>query len=253
MAAGWLLLWQAVTHLTAHAYFPTPLRIAHSAAQLWFSGPPEHLRLTDEVLHDVVPSVTRLLGGWSVAALLGTVLGIGLGRSPRAYDYLRWPLALARAVPQPLLVPVLLVVFGLGPALQIASIVLGVIWPVLLNTVDGARDIDPALSDTMRVARVSRTRWVLRIVVPSAAPRIFTGLRISLSIALILMVVSELVGSTEGIGYQLSIARATFDLPAMWAWICLLGALGYALNRVLLAVQHRALAWHPELGKAGAR
>ena len=249
VATCWVSLWQIATTLSVHPYFPTPLRIARSAVDLWFSGPPAHLLLTDQVLHDVLPSLGRLVLGWSAAAALGVILGVGLGRSRYAYDYLRVPLTLARALPQPLLVPVLLVLFGLGPSLTVACIVLGVIWPVLLNAMDGARDIDPALSDTLRVARIGRTRWVLHIVVPAAAPRIFTGLRISLSIALILMVVSELVGSTNGIGYRLSIAQATFDLPAMWAWICLLSALGYGLNRLLLLAQHRVLAWHPRLGQ----
>jgi ABC-type nitrate/sulfonate/bicarbonate transport system permease component len=253
MVAGfWLVLWQVATEWGDQPYFPTPVRIARSAAQLWFSGPPTQLLLTDLVLHDIAASLARLVGGWSAAAALGVILGIGVGRSARAYDYLRLPLTLARAVPQTLLVPVLLVLFGLGPSLQVACIVLGGIWPILLNTADGARDIDQALSDSLRVARLSRARWVLWIVVPAAAPRIFTGLRITSSIALILMVVSELVGSTDGIGYQLARARATFDLPAMWAWIFLLGVLGYGLNRLLLLAQHRLLPWQPRLGQETA-
>lgn len=249
MLVFWLLLWQVGAHLWAHPYFPDPARIAQSAAELWLSGPPSHLWLSNQVTHDIAASVIRLLGGWGAAVLLGTAVGIGLGRSARAWDYLRWPLTLARAVPQPLLVPLFLVVLGLGPTMQIASIVLGAIWPVLLNAVDGARAVEPQLADTMRVARVGRVRWVLRIVLPAASPRIFAGLRISLSVALILMVVSELVGSTEGIGYRLAIARATSDFPAMWAWICLLGALGSSLNLLLLVAQRRVLAWHPRLGR----
>jgi ABC-type nitrate/sulfonate/bicarbonate transport system permease component len=114
---------------------------------------------------------------------------------------------------------------------------------VLLNSVDGARSVDPVMADTARVFRLSRARWLFGVVLPAAGPKIFAGLRVSLSIALILMVISEVVGATSGIGYQLSTAQGASDLPGMWSWIALISLLGYLLNRGLLAVEYRALAW----------
>ncbi|SES29113.1 ABC-type nitrate/sulfonate/bicarbonate transport system, permease component [Lentzea xinjiangensis] len=243
LAAGWIAVWQLVTTAAGHPYFPGPVRIAEAAGQLWLSGPPSRLWLGDTVTADIVPSLARMLGGWAGAGLLGVALGLWLGRCPRAFAYARVPIALARAVPQPLLVPVFLVILGLTTTMEVVTIITGVIWPVLLNTLDGARAITPELTDTMRAFRLSRARWVLWIVIPAAAPRIFAGLRISLAIALILMVISELVGSTSGIGYQLNLSRSTFALPQMWAWICLIGALGYTLHLLLQRTQRHLLAW----------
>lgn len=252
VAAGWIAVWQMVTAAAGHPYFPSPLRIVDAAGQLWLGGPPSRLWLGDTVTDDIVPSLARMLGGWASAGLLGVAFGLWLGRCPAALAYVQVPINLARAVPQPLLVPVFLVTLGLTPTMEVVTIITGVIWPVLLNTIDGARGISPELTDTMRAFRLSRPRWVFWIVIPAAAPRIFAGLRISLAIALILMVISELVGSTSGIGYELNLARSTFAMPQMWAWICLIGTLGYTLHLLLQRTQLRLLAWqHHDTGRRG--
>jgi ABC-type nitrate/sulfonate/bicarbonate transport system permease component len=103
--------------------------------------------------------------------------------------------------------------------------------------------------DTARVFRVSRTRWLFAVVLPSASPKIFAGLRISLSLSLILMVISEQVGASNGLGRSLVDAQRAFSLRDMWAVIVLLGVLGYLLNSLLLWLERRALRWH--LGSRG--
>lgn len=232
---GVLVIWQIVATRVADTFFPPPLQIASAAGRLWFSP----LLYTD-----VLPSLIRLLGAWAVASLLGVAIGIGLGRSKVVADYFEFVFTFLRTLPPPLLVPVFMVVFGISTEMEVATIVFGVIWPVLLNTMDGARSVDVVKADTARVFRLSRRRWVLGVVLPAASPKIFAGLRVALAISLILMVISELVGSTSGIGYQLVTAQGQVDLPAMWAWIALISVLGYVLNRLLLLVEHRVLAWH---------
>ncbi|SFI41925.1 Binding-protein-dependent transport system inner membrane component [Streptosporangium canum] len=100
---------------------------------------------------------------------------------------------------------------------------------------------DDALGDVLP----SLGRRLLLVVLPAAAPKIFAGLRLSVSLALIMMIVSELVGSTEGIGYRMLVAQSELDIPSMWAAITLIGLLGYGLNTVFLRVERRVLAWHP--------
>jgi ABC-type nitrate/sulfonate/bicarbonate transport system permease component len=90
------------------------------------------------------------------------------------------------------------------------------------------------------------------VVLPAALPKIFAGLRLSLAISVILMVVSEMVGVASGIGYQLSYAQSQFDATAMWVWIVLLGIIGYGLNVALLAVERWALRWQPTRGAVAA-
>jgi ABC-type nitrate/sulfonate/bicarbonate transport system permease component len=241
---GLVIVWQLVTMATNNPYFPTPLQILQSAGHLWFSGPAAHLWLGTSVFHDIFPSIGRLLAGWAIAVVLGVAAGLGLGRSPVVYEYFSGLLAFARSVPPPTMVPVFLVLFKIGPEMEIVTIVFGTIWPVLLNSVDGARSVDPLTMDAARSFHTPWRRRVLEVVLPAAGPKIFAGLRVSLSIAFILMVIAELVGSTSGIGFQLTSTLNTFDLVGMWAWIVLVSALGYLLNSVLVIVEHRVLRWH---------
>lgn len=239
-----LAIWQLVTAAAPSPYFPTPLTIGQRMVELWLSGPVEHLFLSDAVGADVLPSLARMFGGWAAAAAVGIALGILLGRSPVAMRVLSPLLAFFRAIPPPTLLPVFLVLFHIGTQMEVATIIFGVIWPTLLNTVDGVRSVDPTKIDTVRVFRLSRAQWVFGVLIPTALPKIFAGLRISLSLSLILMVISELVGATNGLGYQLTIAQGEFDLPKMWAVVVLLGVIGYLVNAALMAVERRTLAWH---------
>jgi ABC-type nitrate/sulfonate/bicarbonate transport system permease component len=243
-----LAVWQAVASIAANPFFPPPTQIIAAAGAAWFSGPATSLFLTGTVFHDLLSSLERMAIGWAIAAVSGIALGLLLGRSRIALDYLGPLMAFVRAVPSPALVPVFITLLGIGAPMQVSVIVFGVVWPILLNTVDGAAGVDQVKVDTARTLRISRVHWMFGIVLPSALPKIFAGLRVSLSLALVLMVVSELVGSTNGIGYQLLFSQHQFDFPTMWAGIVLLGVLGYALNTMLLAAQRRVLSWQPSQG-----
>ncbi|OKI32579.1 nitrate ABC transporter permease [Saccharothrix sp. CB00851] len=244
--AGLVVVWELLTWYADDPFFPRPTEIAVAAHGLWFSGPAGELFLTDTVFDHVFPSIGRLLGGWAIAAVVGISLGVALGRSPAAAEYVGPLLTFMRSIPPPLLVPVFMLVFSVGTTMQLATIVFGVLWPILLNSIDGARSVDALKFETSAVFRIPKPQWVLGVVLPSAAPKIFAGLRVSLSLSLVLMVVSELVGTDNGIGSQLLVAQREFDFPDMWAGIILLGVLGYALNTVLLAFERKALAWQPK-------
>ncbi|MEV0717726.1 ABC transporter permease [Asanoa sp. NPDC050611] len=246
-------LWQVAAASAANPYFPTPRVIGSTMADLWLSGPPSHLFLTDAVAVDVLPSLLRLLAGFLVAGAAGIGLGLLLGRSDHASAYLGPTLTFLRSIPPPALLPVFFVLFPLGTPMQLAVIVFGVVWPVLLNTIDGAQNLDATLVETTRSMRLSRPRFLATVVFPAALPKIFAGLRVSLSLALILMVISELKGSYDGLGAQMILAQRNFDLPAMWAGIVLLGMLGYLLNALLLAAQHRVVGWHARSMSATGR
>jgi len=244
--AGLVVVWELATRFADDSFFPRPTVIAEAAWALWLSGPADRLFLTDAVFEHVLPSIGRLLAGWGIAALVGVSLGVALGRSATALEFAGPLLTFLRSIPPPALVPVFLLVFSIGTQMQLATIVFGVLWPILLNSVDGARSVDATKYETSAVFRIPKAQWVLGVVLPAAAPKIFAGLRVSLSLSLVLMVVSELVGTDNGIGSQLLVAQREFDFPDMWAGIVLLGVLGYALNTVLLAFERRALAWQPK-------
>jgi ABC-type nitrate/sulfonate/bicarbonate transport system permease component len=223
---GWALFavavasWQLAAESAQNVYFPTPWQIAHHGWRLWF--------VTDTMTEDILPSLAPVLG-----------------RTRTGMQYVGPLFAFFRAMPSPALLPVFIVLAGLGNDMKLALIVFGCVWPVLLNTIDGVRSVDAVKTDTARAFRTPRGQWVLMVVLPSALPKIFAGLRLSLAIAVILMVVSEMVGDTTGIGYRLRFAQTQFAFLDMWAWIVLLGIIGYGLNTALLTVERRALRWQP--------
>ncbi|MCG5219077.1 ABC transporter permease subunit [Streptosporangium soli] len=239
-----LAVWELAAREARAVYFPPPSGIALHVYELWFSGPPARLFLTDDAVAHILPSLGRLLLGWSAACLLGVVAGVALGRSARLSQYLSPLIHFARSLPPPVLLPVFLVLVGVGTPLQLAGIVFGVVWPVLINSIDGARYIDRQYLDTAQVFGLSRRERLTRVILPAAAPKIFAGLRLSVALALIMMIISELLGSTEGVGYRLLIAQSQLDILTMWAATLLLGVLGILFNAAFLAVERRVLGWH---------
>jgi len=127
--------------------------------------------------------------------------------------------------------------------MELAAIIFGVIWPVLLNSIEGARHVHPGHLETARAFRIPPASRLTRIILPSAAPKIFAGLRLSLALALVMMVVSEFVGSTDGIGNEMLKDQSLFNVPGMWGVIAVLGLLGMLLNAAFGLVERRVLAW----------
>jgi ABC-type nitrate/sulfonate/bicarbonate transport system permease component len=241
-----VLLWQWVAAVAQSAFFPTPLTILGAMRQQWLSGPASHLFFTSGVTTDVLPSIGKVVGGWAIATIIGVVVGILVGLSVTAAEYTSTVFGFIRAMPPVMLVPVFLVLFHIGLEMQLATIVWGAVWPVLLNAVDGARSVDPTKLDTARVFRIGWLRRVTTVVLPAALPRIFGGMRISLSIALILMVIAEMTGGISGLGFQVLLQQSVFDYASMWGGIVLIGVLGYVLNRLLQTVEAKVLGWHRE-------
>jgi ABC-type nitrate/sulfonate/bicarbonate transport system permease component len=240
----WQLVTTTVTPEDYAPFFPPPSTIARTLYETWFSGPVSHGFLTPTAIDHLLPSLGRLLGGWALAAAISIPVGVALGRSTHAIEYVQPLIHFARSIPATTLIPVFIVLFQFSTTMRVSVIFFGVLWPILLNTIDGARKVEPAQLDIARVFKLSRPVRLLLIVVPAAAPRIFAGLRISLSLSIILMVTSELVGATDGIGFFLSNAKKGFQLPEMWSAIVLLGILGYLLNTALLSIERRILGWH---------
>lgn len=240
-----IVAWEIAARAAGDVYFPPPTTIFKAGKELWLTGPASQLWLSDVMFQQVAPSLARVLGGWLIAAAIGITLGTMLGRSKTGMDYVGPLFAFMRAIPSPTVIPVFIGLFGIYTEMKLATIVFGAVWPILLNTVDGVRSVDPLQAETARSFRTPRHRWIASVVLPAAMPKIFAGLRLSLSIAVLLMVISELVGRSSGLGYQLMFAQRQFDFANMWAWIVLLGILGYVFNAALLVVERRVLAWQP--------
>ena len=249
-ASRWVVLaacvaaWQLWASAARSSFFPTPSAIVDRMYQLWFSGPAAHVFLTADATGNILPSLGRVFAGLAIATAIGVPLGIALGRSPAVTAYLNPLLQFARALPVVTMAPVFIVLFKLGTQMEIATIVFGTVWPILLNTIDGAASVDPVQLETARAFKMSRWERLGWVIVPAALPKAFAGFRLSLSLSLILMVFAELVGSSDGIGYEMSNASNSFDMTFLWSTIVLLGILGFLLNELLRGAERLLLGWH---------
>jgi len=237
-------VWQYSSMQAGSIFFPPPSEIAIRAIELWLSGPPSRLFLGEGVFDDILPSLSRLLAGWSLAVVFGITLGTLIGRSRGFSELLDPSLQFLRAIPGPALVPVFILLLGTESVMRIVLIAFGSLWPVLLNTIEGTRTVEPLQLDTASAFRLPRRARLWRIVLPAAMPKIFAGMRVSLSLAVILMVVSELVASTNGIGYRILNSQIMFLLTDMWCGIVLLAVIGYTLNALFVKVEDYVLNWH---------
>jgi ABC-type nitrate/sulfonate/bicarbonate transport system permease component len=230
-----LVLWALWSSRADSFYFPPLTDILETFEETW---------LFERVGSDVLPSLGRLAAGYVIAVALGVLVGIPLGSSRAARRATSPIVEFLRAIPPPALLPFAILVIGVGNSMKVFIIAFVCIWPVLLNTIDGITGIDPTLKDTIRVYGVRGVDRLRRVVLPAASPQIFAGMRTSLSLALILMVISEMVASTNGIGFFVLQSQRSFAIPEMWSGILLLGLLGYILNVVFVLVERRVLAWH---------
>jgi ABC-type nitrate/sulfonate/bicarbonate transport system permease component len=193
---------------------------------------------------DLVPSLRRFAAGYALAAVLGISVGTLLGLVPALRRSAQPVTELVRSIPPTLLFPLALVTFGVGDDARVALIALGSVWPVLLNTVDGVRGVDPQVLDVARSFRIDRRMQVTRVILPAASPKIVAGLRIALSVALLLMVVSEMRGGTNGLGFQIRSAERSFDTAGAYAAVLVIGAVGLVANLLFVMVERPLMRWH---------
>ncbi|WP_371543812.1 ABC transporter permease subunit [Streptomyces sp. NBC_00554] len=193
---------------------------------------------------DVLPSVLRLLAGYTSAAVVGVAVGTVIGSYRRVRAFCEPVLEFLRAVPPPVLIPVIMLFAGIGHTMKIIVIAIGCVWPILLNTVEGVRAVDSVMAETARsygITGVARLRYV---VLRAASPQIFAGLRQALSIGIILMVISEMFGASDGLGFSIVQFQRGFAIPDMWTGILVLGLLGFFLSVVFQLVERRVLGWY---------
>jgi ABC-type nitrate/sulfonate/bicarbonate transport system permease component len=230
-----LVAWGLASAGSQTYYFPPLTDILSTFADTW---------LFEQVGSDVVPSLVRMGLGFGIAVIVAIASGLLLGLSHRARRAAAPIVEFLRAIPPPALLPFAILVIGVGDSMKVFIIAFVCVWPILLNTIDGVIGVDPTLRETTRVYGIGARDRLWRVMLPAASPQIFAGMRTSLSLALILMVISEMVASTNGIGYFVLQSQRTFAIPEMWSGILLLGILGYTLNGAFVLIERRVLRWH---------
>jgi ABC-type nitrate/sulfonate/bicarbonate transport system permease component len=193
---------------------------------------------------DLVFSVRNIVAGLTLAIVVGVGAGLVIGEVRILRQATAPLLDFARATPTVAFVPVIILTLGIGAAPKIFLIFLGSVWPILLNTVSGVHGINPAVHETAYSYRIPWRLRFRKVVLPGALPQIFAGIRIALSVAVVLMVVSEIYGSPIGLGNFILQSGSSFKVKDTWAGTIMIGILGYALSVLLLACEHFFLGWH---------
>jgi ABC-type nitrate/sulfonate/bicarbonate transport system permease component len=239
-ALGVLLLWQALAELDTRYLperdVPPPTRIVHALASQ---------ARTDRFWS----AVEQTLKGWSVGLALAFAvampLGIALGLSRPAFRGVRSLVELLRPIPGVTLLPLLVLLVGLGFELKLILVAVGAFWPLFLQSVYGVRNVEPVALEMARAYRVGPLSRFWRVVVPSAAPYVATGLRISATVALEVAIAVELLVGGKGIGTELGATSSSDRIPTMYAYVLTASLLGMVINVGARRLERRLLHWHP--------
>jgi ABC-type nitrate/sulfonate/bicarbonate transport system permease component len=199
---------------------------------------------------DLLAAVVATIGSWApgllIAAVAGVAAGIALALMPRLEVATRPLLEFLRPIPSVALIPVALLVLGIGLQMQLFMIAFAAIWPVLFSAKAGVEGVDPRFLETARILGLGRTARIFRVVLPSVLPSIATGLRTASAIALVLAITVEMLTGRQGIGFYIENVRLNGLITEMWAAIFVTGVLGYLVNALFMSVERYALPWSPE-------
>ena len=231
-----LLIWELGSHNNPalQSYLPPVSRILSSLGELILSG---------RIVSHLMITLSRFLQSYLLAASIAVILGTVLGYFRLAYSLFEAVIEFLRPMPSVAIIPVAVLLLGISDAMIVAVTVYASLWPVLINTIDGVRYIERTLIDTGRTFGLNRRQILWLVVLPAAAPYIVTGLRISLSIALILVTTAEMIASSKGLGFFILDEERSMNSGNMYAGIILVSTLGYVLNRLFVLGEDWAMKW----------
>jgi ABC-type nitrate/sulfonate/bicarbonate transport system permease component len=188
-------------------------------------------------------TVERMLYGWLLASLGGIALGALIGSSRHARELLGPMLEMVRPIPVSAFMPIVIAFLGLTGSMVLLVIAIGAIWPVLLATVHGMSAVEPRLVEVSRSLRLGRIQTLWKIALPNAQPDILAGMRLGLTVSLILAVIGEMLTSEDGLGHYVLISARAFHSADVFGGVILLGLIGFVSNVGLQAVERRLLRW----------
>lgn len=231
------LLWEIVSRnrLISPLYFPP---MSKNLVVFY------HLMIDGTLPLELIRSFSRIFGGFFLAVGVMVPLGIGMGLFKPIYNLFEPLTELVRPLPPPALIPVVMLFLGIGEAMKIIIIAFACSFPILINTIDGVRSVDPTFVDTAKTFGRNRSEIILQVILPASLHQIFTGWRVALPIALIVDIVSEMVGALNGIGRFILVMQRSFDIPEMYSGIFLVALIGYLLNALLRFLNKSMIGWH---------
>lgn len=221
-----LVLWELTARLNSEhiALFPPPTRVFVALASLCASG---------DLARDLVSSLWRALLGFVAGSLAGIIAGMATGRMERLDSYLSPIIQLFRPLPPVAIIPLVIVWFGIGEISKVFSIAFAVFFPVWVNAHLGTREVPTVYLWSAKTMRLTSISTFYRIILPATLPFLMAGLRTGISVAFVMVFVSELAGASSGIGYEINSSYLAYRVDRMIAALMVLGALG-ALSDLLL-------------------
>lgn len=234
-----ILIWQIIPE--TNVISPTVLPPATEAFASLYS-----LLVNGTIVQSLLATLARVLGGYFLGALIGVSIGLLMGLSRTAYRTGDPLVQLLRPMPAAVLLPLAILYLGLGNAMIVSLIAYGCIWPVLINTMDGVRAIDPLILDTAREFNITGSARLVKIILPASAPYIFSGLRISFAIGWIVGITAEILSTatTEGLGALVFQYLNSGGYSSIYSVIIVVAISSYVLNRALLYAQKKIIPWH---------
>lgn len=235
-----LLLWElmARTHIIDTRLLSSPSLILQAFIPLLFSG---------DLLYNTAVSVQRVLWGFLAGSIPGILLGIGMGLSPLIRSALEPMIAATYPIPKLALMPLILLIFGLGETSKIFTIAIGVFYLVVINTMAGVLSIDKIYLDVAQNFGANRKNFYLTVALPGALPMIFAGLKLGMGMALILIVAAELSAAKAGVGWMIWRSYDMFDIEQMFVALITLSILGYIFSLLLDKIEIWFLPWKKQI------
>lgn len=230
-----LALWWVASANSTNTFFPPLQVILERLVQLV---------QTPTFLIDIGSSLGNLLLSFVLASVIGVLLGAALGLLPALAWFVEPTIHFFRAIPPVALVPIFVSLIGFGNETRILSITLAALFPVLISTMDGIRGTEPTLAMVSRVYRIGWFDRLVSVTLPAASPRILSGMQVSLITAFVVMIASEMLGSSTGLGAATLLAQQSFAIADMWVGILVLGVIGYATTAVFTLFRRRVLRWY---------
>ncbi|MGF6778582.1 NitT/TauT family transport system permease protein [Paraburkholderia sp. GAS334] len=231
-----IALWEALPRLgwVDATFLPPFSTVARALVEMLVSG---------ELTSHLLASTGRALGGFVIAIAIGVPLGLFIGWYRALADILNPLLEIFRNTAPLAILPVFVLILGMGETSKISMVVYSCIWPVVLNTVSGVRNVDPLLIRSARSMGLSPLRLFYKVVLPASVPTVFTGIRVAGAYSILVLIAAEMVGAKAGLGYLVNYSQFTFEIPKMYAGIITLSVLGLAFNQVVVIAERRLTAW----------
>jgi NitT/TauT family transport system permease protein len=242
-----LAAWWAVTHNDPHGLIPPPNAVLRELGDMiGLAG--DNDEFSGSLWLNLITSAARVYGGFLLSAGLGLSLGMLIGRLRVVQRLLDTTLQMLRPIPVTAWQPLFLILFGLGSRSATLLVALGSFYPILVNTIFGVRSVEPRLIEAATMLGVSRAALFPKVVLPSALPGIFTGLRLGLGFAWVVIVVGELSGVRVGLGAMIENAREVSRTDVVIAGMIVIGVAGFLSDQMIRALSRRTLRWSPQHG-----